>query len=78
MKRRSFLKALGIFPVAAVVLPALPVGAATVVRELTEQEKHEMLVAQLSSYMTLNEARHQLGLPPIEGGNLPMNPIYHR
>lgn len=44
--------------------------------ELTEQEKHEMLKEQISSYMTLNEGRRSLDLPDIEGGvgELPMNP----
>jgi hypothetical protein len=44
--------------------------------ELSENEKHEMLVEQISSYMTLNEARRQLDLPDLEGGDIPMNPVY--
>lgn len=44
--------------------------------ELSEQEKHEMLVEQISSYMTLNEARKSLDLPPLPGGDIPMNPVY--
>jgi len=44
--------------------------------ELSEQEKHEMLVEQISSYMTLNEARKSLDLPPVEHGDIPMNPVY--
>jgi hypothetical protein len=43
--------------------------------ELTEQEKHEMIKEQISSYMTLNEGRRSLDLPDIEEiGDLPMNP----
>lgn len=44
--------------------------------ELSEQEKHEMLVEQISSYMTLNEARRTLDLPDLPGGDVPMNPAY--
>ena len=44
--------------------------------EMSEQEKHEMLVEQISSYLTLNEARKQLDLPPLDGGDIPMNPVY--
>jgi hypothetical protein len=44
--------------------------------EMSEQEKHEMLVEQISSYLTLNEARKQLDLPPLEGGDIPMNPVF--
>jgi len=44
--------------------------------ELSETEKHEMLVEQISSYMTLNEARRTLDLPDLEGGDIPMNPVY--
>jgi hypothetical protein len=43
--------------------------------ELTEQEKHEMLKEQISSYMTLNEGRRSLDLPDIDVvGDFPMNP----
>jgi hypothetical protein len=43
--------------------------------ELTEQEKHEMIKEQTSSYMTLNEGRRSLDLPDIpEVGDLPLNP----
>lgn len=44
--------------------------------EMSEQEKHEMLVEQISSYMTLNEARRSLDLPDLPGGDVPMNPVY--
>jgi hypothetical protein len=44
--------------------------------ELSETEKHEMLVEQIASYMTLNEARRTLDLPDLEGGDIPMNPVY--
>ncbi len=44
--------------------------------ELSETEKHEMLVEQISSYMTLNEARRTLDLPDLPGGDIPMNPVY--
>jgi hypothetical protein len=44
--------------------------------ELSEQEKHEMLKEQISSYMTLNEGRRSLDLPDIELGDIPMNPVY--
>jgi len=45
--------------------------------ELTEQEKHDMMKEQISSYMTLNEARRTLDLPDIPGGvgELPLNPV---
>jgi intein/homing endonuclease len=43
--------------------------------ELTEQEKHEMLKEQISTYMTLNEGRRSLDMPDLgEIGDLPMNP----
>lgn len=44
--------------------------------ELSESEKHEMLVEQISSYLTLNEARRSLDLPDLPGGDVPMNPVY--
>lgn len=44
--------------------------------ELSEQEKHEMLVEQIASYMTLNEARRTLDLPDVVGGDVPLNPVY--
>jgi uncharacterized membrane protein YgcG len=44
--------------------------------ELSETEKHEMLVEQISSYMTLNEARRTMDLPDLPGGDIPMNPVY--
>jgi hypothetical protein len=44
--------------------------------ELSEQEKHEMLVEQIASYMTLNEARRTLDLPDLPGGDIPMNPTF--
>lgn len=45
--------------------------------ELTEQEKHDMMKEQISSYMTLNETRRTLDLPDIPGGvgELPLNPV---
>lgn len=45
--------------------------------ELTEQEKHDMMKEQVSTYMTLNEARRTLDLPDIPGGvgELPLNPV---
>jgi len=44
--------------------------------ELSENEKHEMLVEQISSYMTLNEGRRSLDLPDLPNGDIPMNPVY--
>lgn len=44
--------------------------------ELSEQEKHEMLLSQIGSYMTLNEARRSLDLPDLPYGDVPLNPIY--
>lgn len=44
--------------------------------EMSEQDKHNMLTEQLSSYMTLNEVRRQLDLPDLPGGDIPMNPTY--
>ena len=44
--------------------------------EMGEQDKHNMMVEQISSYMTLNEARRQLDLPDLPGGDIPMNPTY--
>lgn len=44
--------------------------------EMSEQEKHEMLVEQIASYMTLNEARRTLDLPDLPYGDVPMNPTY--
>ena len=44
--------------------------------DLSETEKHEMLVEQISSYMTLNEARRTLDLPDLPGGDIPMNPTF--
>lgn len=44
--------------------------------EMSEQEKHEMLVEQIASYMTLNEARRQLDLPDLPYGDIPLNPTY--
>lgn len=44
--------------------------------ELSEQEKHEMLIEKLSSYMTLNEIRKSLDLSELPGGDIPMNPTY--
>lgn len=46
--------------------------------ELSENEKHEMLVEQISSYMTLNEGRRTLGLNDLPGGDIPMNPVYQQ
>lgn len=44
--------------------------------ELSEQEKHELLVEQIGSYMTLNEARRSMDLPDLPYGDMPMNPVY--
>ncbi len=53
--------------------------------ELTEQEKHELLKEQTSSYMSLNEGRRSIDLPDIEipddiadlkVGDIPMNPAF--
>jgi hypothetical protein len=44
--------------------------------ELSEQEKHEMMKEQTSSYMTLNEGRRALDLPDLEFGDVPMSPVY--
>lgn len=44
--------------------------------ELTEQEKHELRVEQLNSYMTLNEVRASQDLAPIEYGDVPLAPAY--
>jgi len=35
-----------------------------------------MLVEQISSYKTLNEARISVDLPALPGGDVPMNPAY--
>jgi hypothetical protein len=35
-----------------------------------------MLLAQIGSYMTLNEARRSLDLPDLPYGDVPLNPIY--
>lgn len=43
--------------------------------ELSELEKHELLVEQIGSYLTLNEARRKLDLPELgEIADWPMNP----
>jgi len=44
--------------------------------ELSEQDKHNLLVEQLSSYLTLNEVRRQADLPDLPGGDVPLNPTY--
>lgn len=44
--------------------------------ELSEQEKHELRMEQLQSYMTLNEIRAAEDLPPLPHGDMPMNPTY--
>jgi hypothetical protein len=44
--------------------------------ELTEQEKHELLKEQIGTYLTLNEGRRSLDLPDIEGGDIPLNPVF--
>jgi HK97 family phage portal protein len=44
--------------------------------ELSEKEKHEMIVEQISSYLTLNEARRKMDLPDLPGGDFPLNPVY--
>ena len=44
--------------------------------ELSEREKHELNVEKASSYMTLNEVRKSNDLPPLPGGDRPMNPVY--
>lgn len=44
--------------------------------EMSEQDKHEMLIEQLSSYMTLNEVRRTLDLPDMPYGDVPMNATY--
>lgn len=44
--------------------------------EMDEQAKHNMMIEQISSYMTLNEARRQLDMPDIDGGDVPMNPVF--
>ena len=44
--------------------------------ELTEQEKHEMIREQMSSYMTLNEGRRSLDMPDLPLGDIPMSPVY--
>ncbi|MCF6205372.1 MAG: phage portal protein [Sulfurovum sp.] len=44
--------------------------------EMSEQDKHNMLVEQLASYLTLNEVRRELDKPDIEGGDIPMNPTF--
>jgi hypothetical protein len=44
--------------------------------DLTEQEKHELLKEQISSYKTLNEGRREMDLAEIPGGigDIPQNP----
>lgn len=44
--------------------------------EMSEEDKHNMLTEQLSSYMTLNEVRRQLDMPDLPEGDIPMNPTY--
>lgn len=44
--------------------------------ELTEQEKHELNVEKLNSYLTLNEVRAEQDRPPLPYGDVPMNPSY--
>lgn len=44
--------------------------------EMSEQEKHEMTIEQISSYKTLNEARRTMDLPDLPFGDVPMNPVY--
>ncbi len=44
--------------------------------EMSEQDKHNMVLEQISSYLTLNEARRQLDLPDLPNGDVPMNPTY--
>lgn len=46
--------------------------------ELSETEKHQMLVEQISSYKTLNEGRVSIGLPPLPGGDTVLNPVYQQ
>ena len=44
--------------------------------ELSEQDKHEMLLSKVGSYLTLNEARRSEDLPDLPHGDSPLNPIY--
>lgn len=44
--------------------------------ELSEQDKHNMVMEQVASYMTLNEVRRQMDLTDLPGGDIPMNPTY--
>lgn len=44
--------------------------------ELSEKEKHEMVLSQVGSYLTLNEARRSLDLPELPEGDYPLNPVY--
>ena len=47
--------------------------------EISEEEQHQMLVEQLAAGdTTLNEVREDLGLPPLVGGDVSMNPAHHK
>lgn len=44
--------------------------------ELSEQEKHDLRMEQVQSYMTLNEIRRAEDLEDVDGGDMVMNPTY--
>jgi hypothetical protein len=44
--------------------------------ELTEQEKHELRKEQISSYRTLNEIRKEEDMPPVQDGDIVLNPAF--
>jgi hypothetical protein len=44
--------------------------------ELTTQQQHELRREQVMSYKTLNEIRHELNLPPIDGGDIVLSQQY--
>lgn len=44
--------------------------------ELSQQEQHQMVVEQIGSYMTLNEARRSMDFAELPHGDIPMNPTY--
>lgn len=44
--------------------------------EASPQETHQMLVEQLGSYLTLNEARISQDFPPVPDGDIVLNPTF--
>ena len=44
--------------------------------DLSQKERQELIIQQTQSYRTVNEARADEDLPPLEGGDFPLNPAY--